>query len=247
MTYYIATELKDVHYLFAADSQGELPLFTFLHQKKPEHYPSSSVQEAHSILKILSDLDEIITLESLYDPTNWEVLFLSEPLRDIFGFSALYYKDFYPQLLNHLVVAYFVHVEDSGHRYSLPATWMAQEPKPLIQRICAQQWPESISNRCFLSGDLCRLFRLLGRRGIDEKKYYFAQVTKVLSEFLKANPQVVDPENPSLYRVGHNALANLGNSQTIHHSQFQPLLQFHCRPEPYFSQKCCKSCNALLY
>lgn len=246
MTYYLAKGLVDAHYLFSTDSEGQSLLLDYLHQKKPEHYPNIPTTQSYSIVRILRDLDEIITLESLYDLTNWEVLLLSEPLRRLFGFSSLHYSSLYPKLLKHLIYSHLSFPEGEGSTYSQIATWFTQEPKPLIQQICNKGDPENLSGRYYLSGDLCRLYRLLGRRGVDDKKFFFSQISKTVTEYIHSNPQVIDPGNPLVFRVSQSPLASLGNSQTIHFCQLQPLLQFHCRSEPYFCQKVCNSCNALL-
>lgn len=243
MDHSLAILPKNCYYLFALNDQGESPLLSYLNSKLPQDYPPPTEFRTFTLDKILRDLDLVITLESQYDPTNWEILRFDGPLQRIFNQPFLHYKALYHRVLDHLILA---HPSLRGEtNQTIVASWMVQEPKPVIQQICSLE-PQGLQGRFYLSGDLCRIFRQMGKRAPDEKRYHYSHILKTVIGFLEANPQIKDPKDPLIYRVGSNALSRLGDTSILHHSQLEALVQYHCRKEQYYAPKICCNCNGLL-
>lgn len=244
MDYSLAILPHNCYYLFALNDQGESPLLSYLNSKFPQEYPEQAEFQTFTLDKILISLEKVITLERQYDSTNWEILSFDEPLRRIFNQPFLHYKALLHRVLDHLILAHPSLY--GGENLTIYARWLAQEPKPVIQQICSKEPHGGLLGRFYLSGDLCRIFRQMGKRGADEKRYQYSQIVKTVLSFVEANPQINDPNDPLIYLVGSNALSRLGDANIIHHSQLKALVQYHCRKEQYYAPKTCCNCNCLL-
>jgi len=222
-------------------------LFDYLHSKSPESF--SSLDQSYLLGPIVETLDQLFTLERSFDETNWEIILLPVTLCLAFGQRALHFQQLIPKVSEHLIPSSNP-MQDDGvlPLSSTRVSWMQQEPVPVLQRILADSRAriEMVTGKFYLSGDLLRIFRILNRRDADKRKYTPHMIMKGVLGWIRKNPQVVDPFDPSIYHIRNTVLSFLGCSSTLHHSQLVSLVLFHCRSEPYTCPKVCPHCSVLL-
>lgn len=231
----VSTTIHDLSsYQFNPNSQ----LGLFLVEKSKIQVEQKSIR----ITEVISAVLEIIDQEKLYDPTNWEVIFLNKALSTIFGRGVVCFETLIRDISRMVSKSRcLVKMESPDEPAIIKAPWATAHSKPVIQTAVEhyKEFPLDKTRKYFLSEDLLDIYRLMGKGYPNNKRFSFLDILMTVYE-CAASDDKKDCCDGDVLHTRNNVLFQLADSNTLCNTQLRYIVAFHCKKYPFggFQKEC---------